>query len=107
MWPYIYLFLAICGDVFATASLKASGGFTKLAPSINVMLGYAAVLLFLSLCLKQLPLGLTYAVWGGLGTIGAALVGAYFFHELYDAPRIIGTVLIITGTMVIYAFPRV
>lgn len=104
--PYLFLIIAICGDVFATASLKACGGFTRLVPSIGVMLGYITVLVMLSLTLKRLPLGITYAVWGGLGTAGAAVVGVCFFKESYDAPRVIGTALIIVGTVVTYVFPK-
>lgn len=106
LWPYIFLIIAICGDVFATASLKACAGFTKLLPSLNVLAGYAVVLTMLALSLKHLPFGITYAVWGGLGTVGAAIVGVCFFKELYDLPRLIGTMLIIIGTIIIYACPK-
>lgn len=104
--PYLYLLLAICGDVFATASLKACGGFSKLEPTICALGGYLLVLVMLALTLKELPLGTTYAVWGGLGTLGAAIAGMILFKESYDLPRIIATILIMLGTIVMYACPH-
>lgn len=106
MMAYFYLLIAILGDIVATSALKASGGFTKLVPSIWVMCGYGVVLLTLCLSLKALPLGVTYAVWSGVGMVGVTIVSALYFHEPYDAPRIVGTLLVALGVVIMYAFPR-
>ena len=103
---YFYLIVAIIADVLATSSLKACGGFTRFYPSVGVLLGYGLVLLTLCAALKVLPLGMTYAIWSGAGTIGVAIVAAIFFNEPYDGPRLIGTFLIALGTFIMYFFPK-
>lgn len=103
---YLYLAVAIVSEVLATSSLKASEGFTKLVPSILVVLGYGASFYFLSLVLKSIPVGTAYAIWAGLGIVLVAIVAAVWFRQIPDLPAIVGMVLIIAGVVVIQGFSK-
>jgi small multidrug resistance pump len=106
MKPLLILLAAIASEVAATASLKASEGFTRLVPSVVVVVGYGLAFYLLSLTLKLMPVGYAYAIWSGLGTVGAAALGAILFRETFDLPRILGMVLIIAGVVVMNVFSR-
>ncbi|WP_225624941.1 DMT family transporter, partial [Citrobacter portucalensis] len=69
MKGWLFLVIAIVGEVIATSALKSSEGFTKLAPSAVVIIGYGIAFYFLSLVLKSIPVGVAYAVWSGLGVV--------------------------------------
>lgn len=103
---YLYLFLAILAEVIGTSALKASVGFTKWLPSTIVLLGYGTAFYFLSLSLKNIPIGTAYAIWSGLGTAGIVLIGTVFLKESIDLPKIIGIVLIVAGVVVLNVFSR-
>jgi len=75
---FLYLLLAIVSEVIATSSLKASQGFSRLWPSLLVVVGYGAAFYWFSLSLKQIPLGIAYAIWSGLGTVGVVLIGLFY-----------------------------
>jgi small multidrug resistance pump len=95
----VYLIISIVFEVFATTSLKISDGFTKLWPTIFVILGYGVAFYCLSLSTKQLPLSFVYAAWSGLGTILISIVGYYYFKEVFDFPKILGLLFIIFGVI--------
>ena len=78
---WLLLGLAIVAEVAGTLSLKASLGFTKLVPSVGVVLGYAVAFAMLGLALRTIPVGVSYAVWSGLGTVGAAVGALVIFGE--------------------------
>ena len=103
---YLYLFLAIVAEVIATSSLKAADGFTKLGPSLLVVIGYFAAFFLLSLVLRSMTVGIAYAIWSGVGIVLLALVGAVAFREIPDTPAVIGMGLIIAGVIVIHAFSQ-
>ena len=85
---YLYLALAILAEVTATSFLKASEEFTRLVPSLIVVAGYALAFYFLTLTLRFIPIGITYAVWAGLGIVLIALVGYLFYKEPYAKVRL-------------------
>lgn len=101
---YMYLFMAIVAEVIATSSLKTAEGFTKLGPSLIVVVGYIAAFYLLSLVLQSMTVGIAYAIWSGVGIILLAIVGAFAFREIPDMPAVIGMVLIIAGVIVIHVF---
>ncbi|GAB7388296.1 SMR family transporter [Bacillaceae bacterium] len=101
MKPFLYLLLAIVSEVIATTSLKASHGFHRLWPSLVVVVGYGAAFYFLSLSLKHIPLGIAYAIWSGLGTVGAVMLGFFVWREKLDLYQAIGIVLILIGTVIL------
>ena len=98
---WLYLLIAISAEVAATTALKASHGFTKLAPSAIVVFGYGLAFYFLSLTLDSIPIGISYAVWSGVGIVFITLIGWRFFDQSLDAPAMIGVALIIAGVAVI------
>jgi len=102
--PYLYLALAIVSEVIGTSALKASAEFTRLYPSLVVIVGYLISFYFMTLVLRTIPLGITYAVWSGLGIVLIAIVGFVFYQERPDLAAIIGMALIILGVVVIYLF---
>jgi small multidrug resistance pump len=104
--PYVYLALSIVAEVIATSSLKASEGFTKLWPSVVVVIGYGVAFHFLALTLKTIPIGVAYAIWAGVGVSIVAIVGWVIFGQKLDAPAIIGMALIVTGVVIMQAFSK-
>jgi len=101
---YLYLFIAILAEVIATSALKSAEGFTKLGPSILVVVGYGAAFYLLSLVLRHMTVGIAYAIWSGVGIVLVALVGMFMFRETPDVPAVIGMGLIIAGVTVIHTF---
>ena len=99
-----YLLIAILSEVLATSMLKASDGFTKLIPSIVTFIGYSVSFYFLSMVLKYIPMGISYAIWSGLGIVLISIVGLLVFKQELDLPGIFGMVLIISGVIVIHLF---
>ena len=101
---WIYLFIAIISEVIATSALKPSEGFTVLAPSMIVVVGYVAAFYFLSLTLRTIPIGMAYAIWSGVGIAAITLIGCGLFSQKLDMPAIAGILLIVSGVVVMYAF---
>ncbi len=104
---YIFLAVAIIAEVTATSALKACDGFTKLIPSVLVVVGYGVAFYCLTIVLQTIPIGITYAVWAGLGIILVAIVGMVHYKQVPDIPAIIGMVLIISGVVVINVLSKV
>lgn len=101
---WIYLAIAIVAEVIATSCLKPSEGFTRLWPSVAVVTGYGLAFFFLSLTLRTLPVGVTYAVWSGVGIVLVATVGWLAFGQRLDVPAVIGMAMIIGGVAVLNLF---
>ena len=73
--PYLYLSIAIVAEVIATTALKASEEFTRLWPSVIVIIGYSIAFYCLSLSLKTISVGVAYAIWTGVGMVLITLAG--------------------------------
>ncbi len=106
MTAYMYLTLAIVFEVVATSALKASDGFTKLLPSLIVVIGYAATFYFFSIVLKTMPVGVAYAIWCGLGIVLVTVTSMILYHQVPDLPAIIGMGLILAGVCIINYFSK-
>ena len=104
--PYVYLTIAIVAEVAATSALKASGEFTRLVPSLIVVIGYGVAFYFLTLVLRSIPVGITYAIWAGLGIVLVAIVSAILYRQIPDLPAILGMGLIVAGVVVINLFSK-
>jgi small multidrug resistance pump len=100
-----FLVLAIASEVAGTAGLKASEGFGRLAPSALALLGYALAFYFLAQSLKFIPLGVAYAVWSGLGTVGSVLLGVLIWREVMGPVHVFGITLIVVGVVVLNLAP--
>ena len=103
---YLFLTIAIIAEVAATSALKASEEFTRLTPSIIVIVGYGVAFYFMTLVLRVIPIGITYAIWSGVGIILVAVVGFFLYKQTPDIPAIIGMGLIISGVVVIHLFSK-
>ena len=101
MRGYLALSISIICEIFATAMLKMSDGFTVLLPSIGVIAGYGLAFYCLSLCLKTLPLSLAYAIWSGVGTALTAVIGALVWGEVFSTLKLAGIILIIGGVILL------
>lgn len=101
---YIYLLIAILAEVVATSTLKATAEFTRLWPSLVVVAGYCASFYFLTLVMRTIPVGVSYAIWSGLGIVLITAAGAIFYRQLPDLPTLLGMGLIIAGVAVIHLF---
>ena len=97
MEPYVYLIMAIAGEVMGTSALKASYGMTKLWPALIVVLGYSLTFWALSIALKELPVGVVYAIWSGLGIVSIVLIGIFVFGEEFTSLHLLGTLFILVG----------
>ena len=94
-----WLMLIIAGllEMGWAIGLKYSEGFTKLVPSIFTIIGMIGSFYFLSLALKNLPLGTAYAIWTGIGTVGTVTLGIILFKEPIDITRLICIGFIVIG----------
>jgi small multidrug resistance pump len=99
--PWLYLLLAIAGEVVGTTALKASDGFTRLGPSLLVILGYGCAFYLLAQVLRTIPLGITYAIWSGVGVAAVTLIGWLAYGQRLDIPAIFGIGLIVAGVLVL------
>lgn len=101
---WFYLVLAIAFETIGTTALKTSEGFTRLWPSVITLGCFFAALFLLSLVLRTLPVGVTYAIWSGLGIVLIATIGWVAFGQRLDLPAIVGMTLIIAGIVVMQVF---
>ena len=103
---YVYLLVAIALEVIATSALKATDGFTRLAPSLVTLIGYGLAFYFLSLTLRTMPVGIVYAVWSGAGIVLIAAIGWIYYQQALDAPGVIGLALILAGVLIVNLFSK-
>lgn len=106
MNKWMFLALAIISEVIATTSLKSTEGFTKLVPSIIVVIGYTAAFYFVSLTLDTLPVGIVYAIWSGVGIALVAIISVIVLDQKLDAGAVVGMGLIIAGVVVMRVFSK-
>jgi len=106
MTNWVFLALAIVAEVVATSSLKASDGFTRLAPSVIVVVGYGVAFYLLSLALRSIPVGTAYAIWAGLGIVLVAAAGWLLFDQKLDVWGVVGMALIVSGVFVLNVLSR-
>lgn len=101
---WLFLGIAIIGEVIATSALKASDGFSKLLPSIVVTVGYLVTFYFLSLALRSIPVGVAYAIWSGLGVVFITAIAWLVYGQKLDIGAIVGITLIMAGVVVMNVF---
>lgn len=95
--PWIFLLIAGVFEVVWAFALKESQGFTKLWPSVVTIVGMLISFGFLALAMRHLPLGTAYAIWTGIGAVGAFLVGVFVLHEPASVMRVGAVGLIVSG----------
>lgn len=104
MNAWLQLLLAIVAEVVATSALKASDGFTRLWPAVIVVVGYSVSFYCLSLVLRAIPVGITYAVWSGLGIVLITLAAWWLYGQTIDTAGLVGMGLILAGVVVVNVF---
>ncbi|MEU0506059.1 multidrug efflux SMR transporter [Nocardia sp. NPDC005998] len=96
----LLLALAIASEITATVSLRLSEGFTKLVPSIIVVIGYGSAFFFLSQALKRgMPIGVAYGIWSAVGVAAIAVIGVLFLDERLSLIQVGGIALVIVGVL--------
>lgn len=103
---YLYLAVAIVSEVIGTTALQASNGFTRLWPSLVVVVGYGIAFYGLSIAIKTIPVGLAYAIWSGVGIVLISAIGVIWLRQHLDLAAILGLSLIIAGVIVVNLFSR-
>ncbi len=96
---WIYLFIAGVFEIIWAIGLKYSQGFTRLYPSLITIGGMGISFYLLSLATKTLPIGTAYAVWTGIGALGAALLGILLFNEPLNIMKVVFLCLILIGIL--------
>jgi small multidrug resistance pump len=97
---------AIVLEVIGTTALQMSQQFTRVGPTVLLVVCYAVAFYCLSLTLKVIPVGIAYAIWGALGMVLISVVGLVYFKQRLDMPAIIGLGLIIAGVLVVNLFSK-
>ncbi|MBT9463894.1 SMR family transporter [Hydrogenophaga sp.] len=106
MNAWMMLGLAIVAEVIGTTALKASESFTRLVPSLIVVVGYGVAFYCLAGVLKSVPVGIAYAIWSGLGIVLITAVAWLLYGQRIDAAGLIGMGLIIAGVVVLNVFSK-
>ena len=101
MTPVLILLLAIVTEVIGTSALKYSDGITKPVPTVIFIAAYALSFYFLALALRDIPIGVAYAIWSGVGLILTVIAGMILWREPLDWARVVGIVLILVGIVFI------
>ena len=103
---WLALAIAIVAEVIGTTALKASNEFTRLVPSLIVVVGYGTAFYFMSISMRVLPVGIMYAIWSGMGIVLVSIIGWVVYRQVLDEPAMIGMGLIIAGAIVINVFSK-
>ncbi|MDI1361201.1 SMR family transporter [Methylotenera sp.] len=106
MSHWLALAIAIIAEVIGTTALKASNEFTRLIPSLIVVVGYGTAFYFMSISMRVLPVGIMYAIWSGMGIVLISVLGWLVFRQTLDMPAIIGLAFIIAGVIIINVFSK-
>ncbi|MEK5235751.1 multidrug efflux SMR transporter [Paenibacillus sp. FSL L8-0470] len=101
MKAYLFLAVAVVSELFGTSLLKASEGLTRVYPSIGMVLCFGVAFYSLSLSLQQIPLGVAYAIWSGVGTALTVVIGIVVWKEATNAMTAFGILLIIAGVVLV------
>ena len=103
---YAVLVVAILFEVLGTSAMQAAQHFTRLGPTLMMVVCYAIAFYFLSWSLRYVPVGIAYAIWSGLGIVLISLVGYFAFGQKLDPAAMIGLGLIIAGVVVLNVFSK-
>lgn len=103
---WLWLGVAIVAEVIATSALKATAGFSRPVPSAIVVVGYGVAFYCLSLALQAIPVGITYAVWSGVGIVLITLIAWLLYGQALDAAALVGLALIVAGVLVLQLLSR-
>ena len=100
-YAYIFLSFAIVLEVLGTSFLKDTNGFTRLYPSLFVLLAFCICIYLMSHTMKFIPVGITYATWSGLGIVAITIISVFKYKQIPNIPTIIGLGLIVIGVTIV------
>ena len=103
---WLALLAAIAFEVVGTTLLQASQQFTRPWPTAGMAVCYGLAFYLLSIALRQVPVGLAYAIWSGLGVVAISIIGVVLFKQRLDLPAIAGLTMIVGGVVVINLFSK-
>ena len=98
---WIFLLLAITSEVIGTSCLKLSQGFSRPIPTLVVLAAYSTSMLLLSQVVQTIPLGITYALWSGIGIIAIVLVGLLAYKQVPSPGQLVGISMITAGVILV------
>jgi small multidrug resistance pump len=99
--PWLLLILAIGAEVIGTSCLRLSAGMSRPLPTLVVLAAYITSMLLLSRVVLSLPLGLTYALWSGIGIVAIVLVGIVVYRQIPGPQQVLGIGLISVGVVIV------
>jgi len=98
---WLLIAVSVIAEVVGTVALKHSDGFSRLLPSGAAAASYALAIWFMAVAMRQLDMGITYAVWAASGTAATALVGVMFFGEQMGGIKALGLACVIGGVVML------
>jgi len=101
-YAYIFLVMAILFELVSTSFLKDTNGFTRLYPSLIVIVALCVCLYLMSHAMKLIPVGIVYASWAGLGIVGITIIASIKYNQIPNIPTIIGLTLIVVGVIIVH-----
>ena len=99
--PWLLLLLAVSAEIVGTSCLKLTQGFSRPLPTLVVLGAYAIAFLLLSRVVETIPLGITYALWSGIGIVAIVLVGLLAYKQVPTPGQLIGMGLIAAGVVLV------
>jgi small multidrug resistance pump len=99
--PWLLLLLAIAAEVVGTSCLKLSAGMSRPLPTLVVLAAYGTAMLLLAKVVQHIPLGLSYALWSGIGIVAITLVGVLAYRQIPTAGQLLGMALITAGVVTV------
>ena len=98
---WMTLLLAVAAEIAGTSLLKLSEGLSRPWPTVLLLLAYGCAIALVARVVMVIPLGITYALWSGVGTLAVALVGALAYRQFLSSNQMIGIALIVAGVIIV------
>ena len=99
--PWLLLLLAVSAEIVGTSCLKLTQGFSRPGPTVLVLGAYAVAFLLLSRVVDTIPLGITYALWSGIGIVAIVVVGVLAYRQVPTPAQLVGIGLITAGVITV------
>jgi small multidrug resistance pump len=95
---------AIVCEVIGTLLLPATQNFTRIVPTVTMILCYAIAFYCLTFAIREIPIAIVYAIWSGIGVFLIAVFSAFFYKQLLQWQAIVGLALIVSGVVLVNLF---
>ena len=99
--PWLFLLLAVSAEIVGTSCLKLTQGFSRPWPTLLVLVAYGIAFLLLSRVVDTIPLGITYALWSGIGIVAIVLIGVLAYRQVPTPAQLVGIGLITAGVITV------